>query len=91
MWRRWWGIYFSLVDGTFANNFVGLDNYRRVSRNAMFQLRLKNTWELFLLCAPVIWLMAFVLSAMLKTLKQRSVSFRNVLLLPYLMPISATL
>ena len=59
------GIYFSLMDGTFANAFVGLANYKRVWQNPMFQLGLKNTWELSLLCAPVIWLLAFILSAML--------------------------
>ncbi len=85
------GIYFSLMDGTFENRFVGFDNYLRVLQNPMFQLGLKNTWELSLLCAPVIWLLAFVLAAMLKTLGQRSTAFRNILLLPYLMPSSAML
>ena len=85
------GIYFSLMDGTFANEFVGLANYTRVWQNPMFQLGLKNTWELSLLCAPVIWLLAFILSAMLRTLKERATPFRNVLLLPYLMPSSAML
>lgn len=85
------GIYFSLMDGTFANNFVGLANYQRVIQNPMFQLGLKNTWELSMLCAPVIWLLAFILAAMLKTLKHRSTPLRNILLLPYLMPSSAML
>ena len=85
------GIYFSLMDGTFANEFVGLANYTRVWQNPMFQLGLKNTWELSLLCAPVIWLLAFLLAGMLKTLKHRATPFRNILLLPYLMPSSAML
>lgn len=85
------GIYFSVTDGSFENRFVGMDNYIDVARNPMFQMGLKNTWELSLLCAPVIWLMAFILSAMLKTLKDRSTAFRNILLLPYLMPSSALL
>ena len=85
------GIYFSLMDGTFANEFVGLANYKRVWQNPMFQLGLKNTWELSLLCAPVIWLLAFLLAGMLKTLKHRATPFRNILLLPYLMPSSAML
>lgn len=85
------GIYYSLLDGTFQNNFVGLDNYRRVMQNSMFQLGLKNTWELSILCAPVIWLLSFLLAAMLKMLKERSTVFRNILLLPYLMPSSAML
>ena len=63
------GIYSSLMDGSFENQFVGLANYERTLQNSMFQLGLKNTWELSLLCAPVIWLLAFLLAAMLKTLK----------------------
>ena len=85
------GIYYSLMDGTFENNYVGLDNYVRVAQNTMFQLGLKNTWELSLICAPVIWLLSFTLAAMLKTLAERSTAFRNILLLPYLMPSSAML
>ena len=85
------GIYFSVTDGTYENNFVGLQNYVQVLQNPMFQLGLRNTWELSLLCAPVIWLLAFILSAMLRTLKERATPFRNVLLLPYLMPSSAML
>ncbi|MGN1021177.1 MAG: carbohydrate ABC transporter permease [Aristaeellaceae bacterium] len=85
------GIYFSVTDGTYENNYVGLQNYAQVLGNPMFQLGLRNTWELSLLCAPVIWLLAFVLSAMLRTLKDRAVPFRNILLLPYLMPSSAML
>ncbi|MGN0763912.1 MAG: carbohydrate ABC transporter permease [Aristaeellaceae bacterium] len=85
------GIYFSVTDGTYENNFVGLQNYVQVLQNPMFQLGLRNTWELSLLCAPVIWLLAFILSAMLRTLKERATPFRNILLLPYLMPSSAML
>lgn len=85
------GIYFSVMDGSFQNSFVGIDNYVKVIKNPMFQLGLKNTWLMSMVCAPIIWLLAFVLAAMLKTLKERSTAFRNILLLPYLMPSSAML
>lgn len=85
------GLYFSLMDGSFQNTFVGLDNYQRVLQNNMFTSGLKNTWVLSLMCAPTIWLLAFVIAAMLKSLKERSTGFRNILLLPYLMPSSALL
>ena len=85
------GIYFSLMDGSFENKFVGIANYQAILQNNMFRLGLQNTWELSLLCAPVIWLLAFILAAMLKTLGDRSTVFRNVLLMPYLMPSSAML
>lgn len=85
------GIYYSLTDGTIANAFVGLDNYRRVWQNEVFLLGLKNTMELSLLCAPLIFVFAFALAAMLKALGDRSAAFRNILLVPYLMPSSALL
>ena len=85
------GIWYSLLDGTFTNTFVGLENYRRVIGNSMFQLGLRNTWELSLICAPVIWLFSFILAAMLNSIGDRSTTFRNILLLPYLMPSSAVL
>ena len=85
------GIWSSLHDGTFEDNFVGFANYAKVWQNPMFQLGLKNTWILSLLCAPVIWLLAFLLAAMLRVLRERSTAFRNILLLPYLMPSSALL
>ena len=85
------GIYYSLTDGTIDNKFIGLDNYRRIWQNEVFRLGLKNTLELSLLCAPSIFLLSFVLAAMLKYLKEKSAFFRNVLLMPYLMPSSALL
>lgn len=86
------GIYFSLTDGSFQNNFVGFANYKRLwTDNPMFLMGLKNTMELSLICTPVIWVMSFALAAMLQKLKERSTFFRNVLLLPYLMPSSAML
>ena len=57
-----WGIWFSLTDGTIDNRFVGFDNYLRVWQNEVFQLGLKNTIELSLLCAPVIFVLSFLLA-----------------------------
>ena len=85
------GLYYSMMDGSFENTFVGFENYARILQNNMFLAGLKNTWILSLMCAPTIWLLAFLLAAMLKTLKERSTAFRNILLLPYLMPSSALL
>lgn len=85
------GIYYSLTDGSIENAFVGLENYRRVWQNEVFLLGLKNTMELSLLCAPLIFLLSFALAAMLKASGDRSAPFRNILLIPYLMPSSALL
>lgn len=85
------GIYYSLTDGSFYNHYVGFDNYLRVWQNDMFQRGLRTTMELSLICAPFIWVLAFAIAFMLKSLRERSTVFRNVLLLPYLMPSAALL
>ena len=70
---------------------MSLDNYRRIWQNEVFRLGLKNTLELSLLCTPGIFVLSFILAVMLKALREKSAFFRNVLLLPYLMPSSALL
>lgn len=85
------GIYYSMTDGTINNGFVGMANYKRIWQNEVFLLGLKNTMELSLLCAPLIFVTSFALAAMLRTLKEKSLPYRNVLVMPYMMPTSALL
>ncbi len=86
-----WGVWFSLTDGTIDNKFVGLSNYQRVWQNEIFQLGLKNTLELSLLCAPLIFVLSFLIASMLRKKTAGDAFFRNALLMPYLMPSSALL
>lgn len=83
------GIYYSLTDGTFQNNYIGFANYVKVWNNTMFQTGLKNTLMLSVLCAPAIWVISFILADMLRVLDKHAKGFRNILLLPYLMPSAA--
>ncbi|HIQ71570.1 MAG TPA: sugar ABC transporter permease [Candidatus Onthenecus intestinigallinarum] len=85
------GIYFSVTDGTRQNAFVGMANYLSVWQNQMFRLGLVNTLQLSLICAPLIFVSSFLLAGLLKGLGERSKGYRNVLLLPYLMPSAAML
>ena len=55
------GIRYSLTDGSYKNAFVGLANYRALLENSMFRLGLKNTMELSLIGAPLLWLLSFPL------------------------------
>lgn len=85
------GLYFSLTDGTVQNRFVGLANYQRIWQNEVFRLGLKNSLELSLISAPLIFIVSFVLAVFLRAIKERSFAFRNILLMPYLVPTSALL
>lgn len=85
------GIWYSLTDGSFENAFVGFDNYVNVWQNPMFQLGMKNTLELSAICAPGLFLLAFLFSVLLNRIRPAGAFFRNSVLLPYLMPSSAVL
>ena len=85
------GIWYSLTDGSYRNEFVGLTNYINIWKNPMFLLGLKNSLELSLICAPLVWFVSFVIAALLNQLRPQGAFFRNSILLPYLMPSSALL
>ena len=85
------GIWYSLTDGSYQNRFVGLANYLSIWQNEMFLLGLKNTLLLSLICAPLVWVLSFVIAALLNRLRPGGAFFRNSILLPYLMPSSAML
>ena len=85
------GIWYSVTEGTFANRFVGFDNYVSVWNNTMFRMGLKNTMELSLICAPLLFLLSFLLAAGLHRIRPAGGFFRSSVLMPYLMPSSAIL
>ena len=85
------GIWYSVTDGSYKNAFVGLENYRRIWKNQMFLLGLKNTMTLSFICAPLVWFLSFVIASLLNRLRPGGAFFRNTILLPYLMPSSAML
>lgn len=85
------GVYYSLTDGSYRNAFVGMDNYVAIWKNQMFVLGLRNTMELSLICAPLVWVLSFAIASLLNRLRPRGAFFRNSVLLPYLMPSSAML
>lgn len=85
------GIGYSLTDGSYKNAFVGLQNYRDLWGNSMFLLGLKNTMELSLICAPLLWVFSFLLASALSAIKPFGGFFRSSVLMPYLTPSSAIL
>ena len=83
------GIWYSLLDGSYENRFVGLENYRKLWNNSMFLLGMKNTAELSLICAPLLWVLSFVIASCLARIYPKGTFARSAVLLPYLAPASA--
>ena len=72
------GIWYSLTDGSYQNRFVGLANYISIWQNEMFLLGLKNTLLLSLICAPLVWVLSFVIAALLNRLRPGGVLLPDV-------------
>ena len=85
------GVSYSVTDGSKANTFVGMRNYLSLWQNKMFQLGLKNTLELSVISAPLLWIFAFFLALLLRSISPKGTFFRSSALLPYLAPSSAML
>lgn len=85
------GIGYSLTDGSYKNTFVGLANYRALFKNSMFIRGMQNTVELSFVCAPLLWVISFLLAALLSSIAPQGGFFRSSVLLPYLAPSSAIL
>lgn len=85
------GVSYSVTDGSKANTFVGMRNYLSLWQNKMFQLGLKNTLELSVISAPLLWIFAFFLALLLLSISPKGTFFRSSALLPYLAPSSAML
>lgn len=85
------GIRYSVADGSVNMQFVGLENYTALWQNEMFRLGLKNTLELSVLCAPLLWFLSLVLALGLHAVHPKGKVFRSFVLLPYLAPSSAML
>ena len=85
------GIWYSVTDGSFRNEFVGFQNYQNVWANPMFQLGLRNTFELSLICSPLLWFLSFLFALLLSHIRPAGGFFRSSVLMPYLMPSSAVL
>lgn len=85
------GVGYSLSDGSYKNAFVGLENYRQLWKNTMFLRGLKNTVELSFICAPLLWIISFLLATLLASIAPQGGFFRSSVLLPYLAPSSAIL
>ncbi len=83
------GAYYSFTDGSAQAGIVGFANYAAVWGNRMFQLGLKNSLLLSLMCAPTVWLVSFVIAELLRKLPSGTKTLRSMMLLPYIMPSSA--
>lgn len=73
-----------------AEKFVGLGNFRSMLGNNVLQLAFGNTLKFLLVALPLILVISFGIALVLKEHVRQHETLKAVLLLPYILPVSAT-
>lgn len=82
-------IYYSMVDNPISGNFVFLDNYKMVLRNAAFQTAVKNTAVFSALSVPLAVLLSLLLAIVLEAKLPFRSQFRTFFLSPMMVPVAS--
>lgn len=85
------GIGYSLTDGRAALKIIGFANYTNVWNNPIFQLAFKNTILLSFLCAPIVWILSYLLALLISQEHADHLALHNAIFLPYVVPTSSIL
>lgn len=82
-------IYYSMVDNPINNQFVFLDNFITVFKNAAFQQAASNTIKFSLVAVPLAVILSLLLAMMLESKIPFKSQFRTFFLSPMMVPIAS--
>ena len=82
-------IYYSLVDNPISGNFVFLDNFRNIVRNAAFRQAVKNTLTFSAVSVPLAVILSLLLAVVLEAKLPFRTQFRTFFLSPLMVPVAS--
>lgn len=82
-------IYYSMVDNPISNNFVFLENFQNVLRNAAFKKAAMNTLTFSAVAVPLAVILSLVLAIMLDNKIPFRSQFRTFFLSPMMVPVAS--
>lgn len=82
-------IFYSLVDNPISKNFVFLENYQRVIKNAAFKTAVTNTAVFSAIAVPLAVVLSLILAMVLDTKLPFRSQFRTFFLSPLMVPVAS--
>lgn len=82
-------IYYSLVDNPISGNFVFLDNFKSIVRNAAFRQAVKNTFTFSAVSVPLAVVLSLLLAIVLESKMPFRTQFRTFFLSPLMVPVAS--
>ena len=82
-------VFYSLTDGSAANNFVGIENFIKLFNNSAFRIAAGNTLKFSAAAVPLAVVLALVLAVMLEERIPLKSWFRSFFLSPMMVPVAS--
>lgn len=82
-------IYYSMVDNPISANFVFLDNFRSVTKNAAFRTAVTNTATFSAIAVPLSVVLSLILAIVLEAKLPFRSQFRTFFLSPMMVPVAS--
>lgn len=82
-------VFYSMVDNPISNNFVGLDNFSQVIKNAAFRTAVGNTARFSLIAVPLSVVLSLMLAIVLEAKLPFRSQFRTFFLSPMMVPVAS--
>lgn len=84
-------IFYSLTKGTGKSRwFSGLETYRHMLSNSVFQTAFGNTLRFLAVSLPLMMLLSYLLALLMQKQAQKHKLLKSVFLFPYVMPVAGT-
>lgn len=81
--------YYSVIDSPISGNFVFLDNFKYILRNAAFKQAVKNTFTFSLIAVPLAVILSLLLAIVLEAKLPFRTQFRTFFLSPLMVPVAS--
>ncbi len=82
-------IFYSMVDNPISKNFVFLDNFKYVIRNAAFRKAVNNTFSFSVIAVPLAVVLSLLLAVLLESKIPFKSQFRTFFLSPMMVPVAS--
>ena len=81
--------YYSIIDNTVLNNFVGLRNYLNTLNSIAFRQAVFNTLLFTAICVPLNMIISFLFACLLRSIRRGITILAIVFMIPLVMPSGA--
>ena len=82
-------VYYSFLNNQFEKKFAGLSNYQAALSNQYFQLAMKNSCQIIMICVPIVVIVAILISIAMSNVNKLNRILSYFFIVPIVIPTAA--